>query len=306
MARFARDIRRWDRDGFAILPRYISVADLALGRAELHRMFPTADDFHDRVDEDRSARFRDEFGGITNFPFAGAQLSLLSVHPQLIDLAEILLGTTQLRVYAIEAWAKYTGAADYDQPHHRDYLNHTLLVPAPDQPPQQVEMFLFLSDVPDDLGPTSFVPRPFTQQLPALPNWYPRADGVEDADQPDWVASTGRPDLYEVEVSGAGPEGTVVAYRIETFHRATDLVQPRGARYTLHVNFRSASADWVTRRAWTDTANTPAWQQFVREASPRQLELFGFPPRGHPYWTAETFAGMALRYPGLDLTPWQL
>jgi hypothetical protein len=27
------------------------------------------------------------------------------------------------RISSAEAWAKYTGAADYDQPLHRDYLN---------------------------------------------------------------------------------------------------------------------------------------------------------------------------------------
>lgn len=32
---------------------------------------------------------------------------------------------------------------------------------------------------------------------------------------------------------------------------------------------------------------------------------FGFPPPGHPYWTPTTLAGMALRYPGLDLAPWR-
>ena len=35
------------------------------------------------------------------------------------------------------------------------------------------------------------------------------------------------------------------------------------------------------------------------------LEAFGFPPPGHPYWTPETLAGMALRYPDLDLSPWR-
>lgn len=37
----------------------------------------------------------------------------------------------------------------------------------------------------------------------------------------------------------------------------------------------------------------------------RQLGLFGFPPPGHPYWTPDALAGMALRYPGLDLSPWK-
>jgi hypothetical protein len=54
-----------------------------------------------------------------------------------VDLAQRLVGREDLRAYSIEAWAKYTGAADYDQYLHRDYLNHSLLVPAPDQAPAQ-------------------------------------------------------------------------------------------------------------------------------------------------------------------------
>jgi hypothetical protein len=33
--------------------------------------------------------------------------------------------------------------------------------------------------------------------------------------------------------------------------------------------------------------------------------LFGFPPPGHPYWTAETLAGLSRRYPGIDISPWE-
>jgi len=121
-----------------------------------------------------------------------------------------------LRVYSIEAWAKYTPAADYDQPHHRDYLNHTVLVPAADQPLRQVEMFGYLFDVPAELGPPSYVPLRYTEHIPALPNWYPPRDGSTDPDHPGWISTAGRPDLYEAEVSAAGPVGTVVAYRIET------------------------------------------------------------------------------------------
>src|SRR5436853_3802432 len=111
------------------------------------------------------------FGGITNFPFTSVQLSLVSVHDRLIKLAADLLGTENLRVYSIEAWAKYTGAADYDQHHHRDYLSHTLVAPTWDPPYRQVEMFIYLSDVSVGLGPPNFVPRRFTDDLPALPNW---------------------------------------------------------------------------------------------------------------------------------------
>lgn len=292
------------RDGFVVLPRYLNDDDLSDAIAALTVEFPTADEFHDDVDPERNERFRDEFGGITKFPFTSTSLSLAAVHGRLIDLASSLLGTDDLRVYSIEGWAKYTGAADYDQPLHRDYLNHSLLVPQPDQPPQQVEMFLYLCDVPVALGPPSYVRTELTAGLPALPNWYPREDGVADDHQPRWVSEHGRPDLHEREQRAAGPAGTVVAYRIETFHRGTALRLPRGARYTIHTNFRRRDADWIGRRAWLDTANTSRWRSFVVSATIRQLQLFGFPPPGHPYWTDRTAAGLRKRYPGLNTDPW--
>jgi hypothetical protein len=149
------------------------------------------------------------------------------------------------------------------------------------------------------------VPIDDTRSVPALPNWLPRREGISNDEHPTWVSPTGWPALYEREVSGAGRAGTVVAYRVETFHRGTRMTAPRGARYTIHVNFRRADSDWIARRAWTDTATTPAWQSFVARASERQLQVFGFPRPGHGYWTDETVAGMALRYPGFDASRWR-
>jgi hypothetical protein len=302
-----REERRqsFERDGFVVLPGHVPRSDLSPALSELPLLFPTPDEFHDNADPPRNARFRDEFGGITNFPFLSVEWSLLAVHRRLIELAVELLDCRDIRVYAIEAWAKYTGAATFEQHHHRDYLNHSLLVPAAGQRPTQLELFLYLTDVPLALGPPSYVPLDHTRTLPALPNWLPPRDGASDDDHPAWVSSQAWPSLYEHEVSAAGPGGTVVAYRIETFHRGTELTEPSGARYTIHVNFRRADSDWLTRRSWTDAANSTAWQDFVVRASTEQLELFGFPPPGHPYWSEQTLADLALRYRGLDTSRWQ-
>src|SRR5690349_2556386 len=88
----------WRDHGFAVLPAHLSDSDLRAALGELPAMFPTADEFHDEVDPDRNERFSDEFGGITDFPFLSTELSLLAVHERLIDLAERLLATTDLRV----------------------------------------------------------------------------------------------------------------------------------------------------------------------------------------------------------------
>jgi len=226
-------VRAWDEDGFVVLPAFLSAAQLAPGVYELPLLFPTAKQFHDRVDEVGNARFDDEFGGIDDFPFASVELSLLAVHRNLVALAGTLLHNDRLRVYSIEAWAKYTGAADYDQEHHRDYLDHSLVVPSRDRRYQQVEMFVYLTDVPTELGPPSFVPRRYAQGLPAIPNWFPRTDDAPTDDTPAlWRSQQGHPELYEVEVSAAGPAGTVFSaafqMAVKLVAEGTPVVTPAG------------------------------------------------------------------------------
>lgn len=294
--------KTWQTDGFVILPGYLPPNELSRALDELHLCFPSSHGFHDGSDPRRDRFVGDEFAGIDSFPFASAQLSLLAVHHRLVQVAETFLDTEDVRIYSAEAWAKFTGAADYEQALHRDYLNHTMLVPtsAPDY--QQLEMFVYLVDVPDELGPPHFVPRTRTGDLPVRPNWYPPVDGA--ASEGGFVSSLGRPELYEAEVSAAGPAGTVVAFTADTVHRGTGMTWPRGARYTMQLCYRPASVEWGHRQAWAARSHEPSWYRFVEQASPRQLELFGFPPPGHPYWTPETRAATALRYPGLDMTAW--
>jgi len=143
----------WNDDGYAILPGFIPADELKPAVAELDLMFPSARSFHDGTDPRRVRFIGDEFAGIDTFPFASTEVSLLAVHPRILALAEELLGDDDLHIYTAEAWAKYTGASDYDQDLHRDYLNHTLLVPSTAPQYRQVEMFVFLSDVPEELGP---------------------------------------------------------------------------------------------------------------------------------------------------------
>jgi hypothetical protein len=285
-----------------ILPGFLPADELAPAVGELGLMFPSAEGFHDGTDPRRVRFVGDEFAGIDTFPFASTEVSLLAVHDRLLRLAETLLGDGDIHLYAAEAWAKYTGACDYDQDLHRDYLNHTILVPSTTPGCRQVEMFVFLNDVPEDLGPPHLVARRHTADLPAVPNWY-----LRPGRHSDWRFSddSGSPDLYAAEVTGAGPAGTVIAFEPGTFHRGTGLTAPRGVRYSMQVGFRPASLPWGQRVAWAVQSFTSEWGRFVDRATASQLQALGFPAPGHPYWTPETLAGMTLRYPGLDLSPWR-
>ena len=46
-------------------------------------------------------------------------------------------------------------------------------------------------------------------------------------------------------------------------------------------------------------------RQFLERATPRQREMVGFPAPGHSYWTPETIADVAQRYPRMDMTPYR-
>jgi hypothetical protein len=293
--------RAWQTDGFVILPGFLPAAELTSAVRDLDLLFPSADGFHDGTDPRRERFLGDEFAGIDTFPFAGAEISLTAVNHRLLALAKALLEDDDIQLYGAEAWAKYTGACDYEQALHRDYLNHTVLVPSTTPGCQQVEMFVFLNDVPEELGPPHLVSRQHTAHLPAVPNWLLRP-GQSGADR--FVAEAD-PGLYEAEVSGAGPAGTVIAFEPGTYHRGTQLSAPRGARYSMHLCFRPAAVQWGQRVGWAAKSFTSEWVEFVSRAGPQQLHALGFPPPGHRYWTSETLAGMALRYPRLDLSPWQ-
>lgn len=298
-------VRSWVDDGFVVLPGYLPDDVLAPAVDELKLMFPTGDDFHDGVDPARNARFiGDEFNGIDSFPFASLALCRVPVSSALVSLAEALLGSHDIRLYSAEVWAKYEGAADYDQDLHRDYLNHTILAPSTAPAFRRLELFVFLSEVTPELGAPRMVRRSsITDELPSKPNFFP-ARAVSDDDR-GFVEAAGRPDLYEIEMPATGPAGTVVAFQPQTVHRGAAITQPRGSRFTMHLNYRPAAAEWAHRHAWADRSHNPHWYAFVEQASPRQLELFGFPPPGHRYWTAETLTGVGQRYPGLDMTPWR-
>ena len=281
----------WERHGYARLPSFLSAGDLRPGLSQIDLLFPSAEQFHADADPERNARYRgDEYGGLVTFPFSSVELCLLAVHPRLVELVRAFLGTSDVRIYSAEAWAKFTGAAAYAQAHHRDFLNHTVVVPSDEPAHRNLELFVWLNDVTEDLGPTHVVSVDETRTLPLLPHELPRS---------------AHPGLYEHEVSAAGPAGTVLAYRGETVHRATDLTARGGARYTLHCSFRPAADEWVGRQGWGDRSFDPAWDAFVGRASVDQLELFGFPPPRHPFWTPQTLERLAVRYRGLDTGPWR-
>jgi len=290
--RHAQDKEKWDRTGWCVLESVVPDGELAAAQGDLHRFFPSAAEFASDLDREDFLPLRTGSDAVLpRFPFDSDAINSLVVHDVLIDLAEEFLETRDLRIYQGLLSAKYShGAPDYEQLLHADYGNHTLVVPRPDVGYQQLEMFVYLSDVSPETAATRVVPRELTSGIPV---------------ERTYLSFEEYPHLYAAEEPASGSAGSVLLYRPDTYHRGVALTAPASARFMLHVSFKPAGTDWLGYQAWPSAAESMAWHRLVPRLSVRQLCALGFPGPGDGYWTEETLAGVSARYPHLDLTPWR-
>ena len=156
------------RRGFSLLEGFLAPEELAAARDALWLHFPRPEEYF--ADPAGSAEYAaSQFAGVEEFPYRSWDLNRLAFHPDLVDAAERYLGTTELHLYKVELWAKYAGAVNYDQPLHRDYGSHSLVVPRPEPRYQQLTTFIYLSDVTEDDGPTRIVPYEDGKDVPYTP-----------------------------------------------------------------------------------------------------------------------------------------
>ncbi len=274
----------WDR-GFTIVEGFLDRETLAAAQDALWDVFPRPEAyFADPAAHEELTRT--QFAGIKLFPYADWALSRLPVYPDLVNAAERFLETEEVDIYKIELWAKYAGGINYDQTHHRDYANHTLVVPRADGQMPQMTTFLLLSDVTELDGPTKLVPSAKTRHIPL------------------GINRTKMGEFFDDEVAVTGPAGTLMIYKTDVFHRASDFKAPGRSRFAMLTDFKARGWRWQGKLAWPNQATTQAWKDAMAKMSPRQRDLFGWPPIGDPYWNAQTLADVALRYPDLDLAPY--
>ncbi len=272
-------------DGFAVIEGFLTDEEVALAQDGLFREFPRPDDYF--ADPAANAELVDtQFSGIRLPPYHSWDLNRLAFHPDLVDAAERFCGSTDLQLYKVELWPKYSGAVDYDQPLHRDYGNHSLVVPRADRRWPQLTTFLLLSDVTEADGPTRVVPRSVGDQEPLWPAKLP----------------PGR--LAEAELSVTGSAGTLLLYTTDVLHRGSAMVGDRRSRFMLLADYSVRGNPWMGMISWPRLANHPGWAPMMARAGVRERELFGFPPPGHVYWNRQTLRDVGLRYPEMDMSPY--
>ncbi|HUC06017.1 MAG TPA: phytanoyl-CoA dioxygenase family protein [Acidimicrobiales bacterium] len=271
--------------GFALMEGFLGHAELQSAREALWLHFPRPDDYF--ADTDAFAGYAaSQFAGVEEFPYRSWDLNGLAVHPDLVDAAERYLQTTELHLYKVELWAKYAGAVNYDQPLHRDYGSHSLVVPRTGSRYQQLTTFVYLSDVTEEDGPTRLVPFEDGEHVPFTPLY------IEPGS------------LADVEVAATGPAGSLLMYRTDILHRGSDITGSRHARFSLLADYQLRGMTWAGKMAWPKQS-PQRWAKLIPRCSVRERDLFGFPRPRDPYWDDQTLADVALRYPGIDLSPYR-
>lgn len=300
-ARFSKaHLDAWRREGAVLIENFFTPDEVAAVAADFVRAFGRAGGAEQALVKRKpgeAGRFNPaQFTDIQPVPIdCSPALNLIGVHPALMAFAKAALQTDRLHLYQCQAWAKYTGDADYDQPLHCDYANHTLTAPSEDVSANSCTILCYFSDVSEAHGPMHYVPRSDSAKIAGPEQTFETDPGRAAALQKS---------LSRFERSSAARAGAVVPYAIDVYHRGTNMTAPGGHRFALMTCFKKAGDDAIGFHAWA-FHHTKPWAVIFDHATPEQLACFGVPLPGDKFWTDVTIKRAQTRYPNWDLTPYR-
>ena len=288
----------WREHGYVIVEGFLDESELAGGREDMYRIFPTSEQY--AADPTAHPSIEDPAHGNEEFPYAkGPTLNRNTTLPELLSFVERALGTDDILLTQSLIWSKYGHGGDgHDQALHFDYVDNSLVVPSDDVSLDQIPMILYYEDVTADLGPTHVLSRRHYASMPLVDN---------RSDNPLMWSFRSRQDhtaLYDNEVAVTVPAGSLMAFAMDTLHRGSAFHSSSGGRFSQHLVFRNAECNWMGWRSWPRYSWMPAFIRYVEEATVRERTVIGFPPPGHRYWTPRTIREVNARYPKMDMTPY--
>ena len=150
-----QQIELWRKEGAVVVPEFFKSEDIDAVVEDFEIIFPdrqaAAQPIDNKEKGDVGKTTLEQFKNFENIPFdCSSSLNLISVHPDLIEFARQALKTDDVRLYQAQAWAKFTGEADFDQAFHCDFGNHTLTVPSRDECLNSITCLLYTSPSPRD------------------------------------------------------------------------------------------------------------------------------------------------------------
>ena len=301
----------WRKEGAVMVPEFFNDKEIKDVTKDFEIIFPGRKAEDKAMNKKKKAEFRnklplqlsgepmgkttmDQFKNFENIPFdCSSSLNLIAVDPSLIEFARSALKTNDVRLYQAQAWAKFTGEADFDQAFHCDFGNHTLTVPSQDECLNSITFIIYFTDVTEEHGPTHYVNRTDSNGFEGMRRFLKNREDIEH-----------QKELRKFERSAAGPAGTLLAYGIDVFHRGTNLTEPDGYRYAMTSCFKKAGNDSIGYTSWPWHFTKP-WQNIFEHATPDQLNCFGVPMPGDPFWNEETLSLAQLRYPNWNMSEYR-
>ncbi len=294
------DISTWRREGVVRLESFFTLDEVAAVAADFETVFGRSEGADEGMNKKKGGEIGKfnpaQFTSIKSVPLeCSPALNLIGVHPEMIRFAKEALGSEHVHLYQCQTWAKFTGDADYDQPFHCDFSNHTLTAPSEDPTQNCITIICYFSEVTEAHGPMHYVPRTASAEV-AGPEASLNFDTEAQRTLQAGLAARAR--------SSAAPAGSIFPYGIDVYHRGTNLTAPHGHRYAVMACYKDAANDSIGFHAWPFHHLQP-WRNIFEHATPEQLACFGVKPPGHPFWTETTLRRAQARYPGWDMTPYR-
>jgi hypothetical protein len=228
-----------------------------------------------------------------DFPYDDDTLNNLTMHPFLLAFAERIAETDDLALSLGHLIGKYAGRGNFDQALHSDLSNNTFVIPSKSKKWIDVPMITYLTDVTIDLGPTYVVSQKHTEHRNLV------EDGFRHHTREEF------PELYKVEQPALVKAGSVIIYSMRTFHRGSAMTAEKGHRFVLFTGYHTANVPWMAPMDQQHRMGTKEMDRFLVNADPRQRQIVGFPPVGHPYWEdPDMVEGVGRRYPKMDMRPY--
>ena len=278
--------------GFAVVENFCTEEELQGALSDFDETIPGWVDYVASPDGPKPETWNKPFPGqrgLPHFPYKGDTLNDLSFHSELRRFSELQTGGES--VYCEQSHLSYKGQghrSDGDQSMHLDYTNHTLAYP-PDVPAYWQTAFLYyFTDVTIESGPIAVCPREHYPEKILWPTQYEKED---------------RPALYDNEIKVAAPAGSLVIYSMRTFHRGTKI-QGNCGRLGMFVTYAPRACNWLGIVGWSLEAPREEFAQWIERVGVEERNAIGFPAPEDAYWTDETRAGIAARYPHMDMSPY--
>ncbi len=267
--------KTYKENGYVIFERLLSESERLAALCGFHRLF--APSYESWVEQGRPEIAHNFAPGNHNFPWDDSGLNHSSAHPKLSALVEAVMGTREFRFGLCHLNVKYAQAMDRDS---------------------MVKSFGFHQDhASNSLGPTL----EFDDYSHVVGTYC--FEEVTVGTAPTMVIPKGRDESAALPMTA--PAGSLILYSPLTFHRASSFENETGYKPSMWMTFCRKDHLWdgsfqYTKRVMDANASI----RYMSEATPRQLELIGFPSPGDPLWTEDFLNGMADRYPGFKKEPY--